>query len=166
MKDFEIKDYSALAEVLLEDVRRNKKSTAILFYDEAIEVIKALASKPNITLTSINIDPPDWGNYTKEYMIDIGDGYELFVEPAWRDKSEYNEAGYVNVDAECVYIDSRADEKIFDKLYYRELYTIKNTSDNDVYTYWPNSLKCEKVSNTDADDLKSKYVNWRMSWFF
>lgn len=154
MKDFAVKDYSALADVLFNDALRSKSSVAVLFYDEAIEIIKSLVSNPRVVINSINIDPPDWDNYDKEYLICIDSTLELFVEPAWRDSSEYNSAGYIIVGGDNMYIDSNANHEIIKKSDCLECYIIKEISDDSIYSYYNNRLKCESA-NKSKEESKS-----------
>ena len=101
MKKNTIKDIGLLANLMYENARTGKNVTAILFYKEAISLIKELLSYDSIIPEAFEIAPEDWDNYDREYYVQLGNNMTLAIERSYRDKYiwTFNDITYIDKNA-------------------------------------------------------------------
>jgi hypothetical protein len=60
----------------------NKNVTAVLFYDDALELMRNFIEDYDVEIGNIEIGNHDYNGYDKEYYVSIGSDYTLDVCPA------------------------------------------------------------------------------------
>lgn len=79
----------------------NEKSivvSSVLFYDEAVELIKWLMQYDDIAIGSINIENEDYNGYRKEFYITLDSDLFLDVIPAYK----IQDKKYIDIDADVI----------------------------------------------------------------
>lgn len=108
-----IENYDDLADIMVKDAERGKISYAILFYDEAIELMRSIMDYEDISVNSIEAGCCEFNGYGKEYIVSLTDELLLDVEPAWREANEYVGAGYVSIEfVDAVYVDREVNSAV------------------------------------------------------
>lgn len=110
MKKIKLDNIEELAEIMHEDAHDDNCVTAILFYDEAIELMRELLCYDCVIPEAFEIMPKDWDGYDKEYFVQLSDDMMLAVEPACHDGI------YYACGADYFYVDSNADSKVLDRI--------------------------------------------------
>ena len=110
MKKIKLDNITELAEIMHEDVHDGNCVAAILFYDEAIELMRELLCYDCVIPESFEISPEDWNGYGQEYFVQLGDDMMLAVEPACHDGI------YYTCGADYLYVDHHADSDVLDRL--------------------------------------------------
>lgn len=113
-------DYIDLADHMLEVTNEDHFSCVVMKYDKARQLVKAIACFKEVEIGCIDIADEQWNGYNKEYYVTLAtytDGvYELSVEPAWHEDSEYRKACYFDVDHAIVFVDSDASSAILNHI--------------------------------------------------
>ena len=113
MERLYIDDFDALANIMHEKALQRKTTYAVLFYDEAIELIRELMVYCDVDVNSIDIAAGDFNGYFKEYVVSLSSDMMLDVEPAWHGANEYVSEGYLWIgSADTIYIDGDASSSI------------------------------------------------------
>lgn len=105
-------DVYDLAEEMFSDAVTGKNSYAVLFYEEAVGLIRALLDYDEVSVSYIDISEETYNGYNKEYYIILSNDLTLGIEKAWQDKTEYHEAGFLYFEADKLYIDGSANYAI------------------------------------------------------
>lgn len=105
-------DYTGLVDEMLEKIEESPKTivVAVLFYKNAMDVIKELLCRDGVVASAINIEPEEYDGYGKEYLITLTQE-DFAVEKLWHDGNEYHKAGYLGYDADYIFIDADANSK-------------------------------------------------------
>lgn len=108
---YETLDIFDITEMMVEEYVRGKYAVAILFFDEAAALIKELLNDDffKISTLGINIAPPEFDGYEKEFIVTLTPDGEIGCEKAYREKNEYHDAGYITGCDEFVLIDCRSE---------------------------------------------------------
>ena len=103
-----------LAEYMLSKAIEGKTVYAVLFYDDAKQLLKELSFFEETEYGSIELEIPNSNQYKKEYYIVLDDEFKIFVQKAFHDDNEWHEAGYYNFgDSDIVaLIDSYANSQV------------------------------------------------------
>ena len=112
MKKIVVNDVSLLAEEMIGIVEDGKIACGVFFYEEAVELMEALICYIGVVARDIQISPPSFNRYNKEYYVMLNNEFGVYVEPAWADKNEYHSAGYLASGADVVFIDGEAKSNI------------------------------------------------------
>lgn len=103
---FEANDVSELAKVMVENVKNETCSDAILFYDEAAKLIKELLKYDEVNIEDgcgISVESPEYDGYVGEFIVSLADDYVLGCEKACREKgyiSGFQDFVFIDVDSE------------------------------------------------------------------
>ncbi len=87
MNKLNFKNIECLAEYMHDKSCDDKYVIAVLFYDKASKLIKSLLAYDDVELESLQIEPPEWNDYTKEYYVILScDNNTLLLsaEPAFK----------------------------------------------------------------------------------
>lgn len=112
MKKIVVNDVSLVAEEMISVAEDGGIACGVFFYEEAVELMTALMCFIGVEAEDIRITQPSFNRYNKEYYVTIDQDFRVCVEPAWSDKNEYHEAGYLTAGADVVYIDGEAKSNI------------------------------------------------------
>lgn len=85
---------------------------AILFYDEAVAVMRNILYYDGVSVCGIDIHDSMYNNYDKEYLVSFDSDFGLNVEPAWVKGNEYHDAGYLSFEADVIFADGKANAKL------------------------------------------------------
>lgn len=108
-----INDYDTLADIMYKHASHGVTAYAVLFYDEAIELIHGLMDYTEVDVAAIDVGSFEVNGYSKEYVISLSSEMRLFAEPAWRKSDEHTDGGYVWIgSADVIYIDGDASSSI------------------------------------------------------
>lgn len=125
------KNYEELASQMIFDALESKEEcsliSAVLFYEDAQKLIKELLRFKDTSIGCIEIDPPYFDNYDKEFVVSFSDDLEVWCERAYLTKEEpHSREGYLGLDSEILYLDGGANSAIlcdadYDKCYQLEI---------------------------------------------
>ena len=110
MKSITFNDIKSLADYMIVQSKEYKLYiVATVFYDDAIELIKHILKDDDIKISILDISPPDFNGYNREYYVSISEDHDFAVEPA------YLEGRYLNTMADAMLIDGDARYNIVKK---------------------------------------------------
>ena len=113
MKKITIKDMHEIAEKMIQNAEDSVQSCGVFFYEDAIDLIKALMEDDRVHLNHMEIAPEYIGGYFREYLVFLeADDFELSVERAWHGKNKYRNEGYYVFDTDRLYIYSNASSQL------------------------------------------------------
>ena len=109
MNTIRFNDYDAFAMRMVNDVMSGKWTTAVLFFDDAAELVKAIIrAEKDVIINGIDLNPEIMTGYNREYLVSFDEEFVLSVEPLWHEDNEYHKAGYLSFDADVCYVDGNA----------------------------------------------------------
>ena len=110
MKRVYFGDMKNLAAFMIGEAKDNKTVYAIMFYDEAKDLLRELMLYHELDVWGIEIAPPEWDGYCKEFYLAISGGQkpELYVNKAYMEKKER----YLGFEADCLILDNTVSSKI------------------------------------------------------
>ena len=88
-------DYKALAECMANAAEQGDTTYAVLFFEDAVGLMKELFRLHDVTVGGIDINQQDYDGYNKEYYISLDGEYQIDIEKAWHDTNEYCDEGYL-----------------------------------------------------------------------
>lgn len=100
-----------LAEFMFIEAIGGHSALAVLFYDEAKELMRELLRCDEIDAYGIEIHPAEWDGYDKEYYITLSDDLDLFVEKAYQADRDR----YLGFEDDCLILGSGVNSKIITK---------------------------------------------------
>jgi hypothetical protein len=147
-----------LCEYMIDQAQNGTYSVAVLFYDDAMWLIREFAKYDDIDIEALNIEPYDYNFYGKEYYVSLANDMVLSVEPA------YVDGRYLSTEADIMLVDGDACSTILKYLPERKCreiyigedeysYDNYDSNDDDLYTVNLDSVKA-KIFNEDDDDYK------------
>lgn len=143
-------DYMELACYMVDNADDGKAVTAVLFYDDAKELLKELACYEETEIGSIDLHEPEWNGYDKEFYITLDDNLTIWVEEAYHEIEETGFKGYFRFGFEnsIALIDGNASSLI-----------VKAAEENDYIAEIEIGENCDKdcnecVFDNDSEDLK------------
>lgn len=101
-----------LADAMCGEAFKEKTVYAVLFYEQAIDLMRSIMDYDCVELCDIEIAPGDVNGYYHEYYVVLDSEMILHVQPAWHEKNKYSCEGYYDFDADLVYIDGDANSSI------------------------------------------------------
>lgn len=104
--------YTELVDKMMEVANDGGTAYTICFFEDAKEIIKELLSREETEIAGMTISEPAYCGYNKEYFISVDGDMLIDVEPAWHDKNEFHEAGYLWYDAEKVFVVGEANSAV------------------------------------------------------
>ena len=114
--DLSFETHADLA-LCMADIAENKNVVyAVVFYEDAKRLIKELGCIEGTTFGCVELYDPLWNGYTKEYYVSVDENLKIDVEPAWHEKNEWHDAGYLRADSSIAFIHSDASSKIIEAL--------------------------------------------------
>lgn len=111
-------DCEELCDYMFKRVTDGFYVVAVLFYQDAIDLIEKIIIKNKTKIEALDIAPKDYDGYDKEYYISIATDFVLSVEPA------FAHGKYLDAEADLTLIDGNASSSIIntcEKKYY-EIY--------------------------------------------
>lgn len=97
-----------LAERMFEDAIQDKNAYAVMFFDDAAELMRELLEFCDVSVGSIECSPSELNGYCKEYYVVLNEHRELYVEPAMNKDNQK----YLRYEADTLYIDGDASASI------------------------------------------------------
>lgn len=95
MRVLNFENHEDLAEFMMDIVKEDEKIVyAVLFYEDARQLLKELASYNETIIGNIELTDPLNKGYNKEFYVILDSEYRIDVEEAWHDKNEYHDQGY------------------------------------------------------------------------
>lgn len=131
------KNCEELSNYMVDKAQNGYYTVAVLFYNNAIDLLCELMRYDDINIESIDIQPVEYKGYGKEYYVSIADDMIVSVEPA------FVGGRYLNAEADLTLINGDASSTI-----------IKDISDN----------KCREIyigifDDEENYDCKLEYDN-------
>lgn len=83
MKNKVFEDFDMLAEYMIDYADEGKVISAVLFYDEAIELMRELLVYEEVEPVLLDISDPKFNGYEQEYYITLTSDYQLCIENAF-----------------------------------------------------------------------------------
>ena len=102
--------YEDLAEYMVFRASEGQYTVAALFYEDAMGLMRELMLYDDVTFESIEISPPEYDGYEKEYYVSLADDFIAGVEKA------YEDGRYLSTEADLTMIDADANSKILSAL--------------------------------------------------
>lgn len=95
MKVLSFLSHEDLAEFMIEmALDEGKTSYAVLFYEDARQLLKELSAYEETIIDNIELSEPISKGYSKEFYVVLDTDLHLTVEEAWHDENEYHEGCY------------------------------------------------------------------------
>lgn len=113
MEKIKIYEVDELAQRMIFDAERGKRSCSVLFYDQALELMLELYNYDDVISYSIDISDHRFDGYEKEYYVMLDDQMILYVEPAYG-SDDYGHGFYKRFESDVLYIDGSAKNAIID----------------------------------------------------
>ena len=123
--------YEELSDYMIDKAQNGVYTVAVLFHDDAIELLRQFMRYDDTEVSILDIEPVDLDGYDKEYYVSIADDMMISVEPA------YSDGKYLSTDADLTLIDGDASSAI-----------IVNLPDS----------KCREIYIGDRDDEQSEKI--------
>ena len=101
MKRIYFANHKQLSDYMLKRARDEQYVVAVLFYNDAKELLKELLKNDDVDVQALDIQPEMYKNYDREYYVSIFD-MQVSIEPA------YYDGEYFTTDAELTLIHSDA----------------------------------------------------------
>ena len=95
MKILNFLNHEDLAEFMVKIALEDITVCAVVFYEDAIKLLKELAKYDESTIESVELTNPLYKGYDKEYYVFVDTDLSISVDEAWHDTNEYHEAGYL-----------------------------------------------------------------------
>lgn len=86
--------------------------TAVLLYEDAIELIKWLMLYDDVEIGSISIENEDYHGYDKEFYITLDTDLVLDVVPAYQLQTDKTAEGYLPLESEVVFYGGDVSSKL------------------------------------------------------
>lgn len=118
-----------LAEYMLSRADLGDDVHAILFFEDAAELIRALLAYDDTSVHSIEICEPSFNGYRKEYCVTLDTDFVVYVQPAWHEEGETYDAGYYDIEESYVLLDGDVNSKIMRSLSHCECFEIEINED-------------------------------------
>lgn len=134
-------NHDDLAEYMLSHADLGDDVHAILFFEDAAELIRALLAYEDTSVHSIEICEPSFNGYRKEYCVTLDTDFVVYVQPAWHDEGENYVAGYYDIEEAHVLLAGDVNSKIVRSLVDCECFEIEIDEDsyndalNDIVDY-------------------------------
>lgn len=127
MEKITIVEMAQLAEMMFANSANGYDSVAVLYYEDAQELVKELLDV-DPTIVSCELSSPEIDGYYDEYYVTLTSINEIFVEHA---KNKDEEKGYLSCDMDVMYIDGGAHASILRRATASELYELTILRDNE-----------------------------------
>lgn len=102
--------HEEVSEYMVSMAKDGKCVEAVVYYDEAIKLIRDFAQFDNVEFEAISVKPYDFMGYDKEYLVYLASDMVLSVEPAKMN------GVYLNSEADIHLIDADASSSILKSL--------------------------------------------------
>lgn len=110
MRRYYFKNYEELSDYMIDKAQDGFYTVAVLFYDDALELLRELMFHNDIEFEALDIKPEQYDGYNKEYYISLTDDMVVSVEPA------YVGNRYLVAEADLTLIDGNANSAIIKNL--------------------------------------------------
>ena len=130
MKVLSFLSHDDLAEFMIEmALDEGKTSYAILFYEDARQLLKELSGYDETEIDNVELSEPIYKGYSKEFYVILDKELHVSVEEAWHDDNEYHKGGYYRFGDKDIIalIDSAANSKILSAAEDSDCYEIEIT---------------------------------------
>lgn len=130
MKVLSFLSHDDLAEFMIEmALDEGKTSYAILFYEDARQLLKELSGYDETEIDNVELSEPIYKGYSKEFYVILDKELHVSVEEAWHDDNEYHKGGYYRFGDKDIIalIDSAANSKILSAAVDSDCYEIEIT---------------------------------------
>lgn len=106
--------------------------TAVLLYEDAIDLIKWLMLYDDVSVGSINVENEDYHGYDNEFYITLDTDLVLDVVPAYQLQTDKTAEGYLTLESDVVLYGGDTSSKLATQNTYDNKYeiVIKNYDDN------------------------------------
>ena len=89
-------DYIDMAEYMYDEATDDIYIVAVLYYEDAIQLLRELLSFDDVEISALDIEPSFYNGYDREYYVSLDEYKTLSVEPA------YVNDNYLNTDADVL----------------------------------------------------------------
>lgn len=102
----EFKNYDDLCDYMMEQAGNGEYIVAALFYDGANELLKRIIGSYVVDLEFVELYPPMYNGYEREFYVSVDEDFSVTVEPAYRN------GRYLDTDADELLVDGDANSRI------------------------------------------------------
>lgn len=142
-------DYEELSDYMIDKAQDGYYTVAVLFYNEALGLLRELMSYDDIELEALDIKPEEYDGYDKEYYVSLADDMVASVEPA------YVDGRYLNAEADLTLIDGDASSAIIKNIpenKCREIYIGISEDEMEGYDF-------DSIYDDEDDELDEVFEN-------
>lgn len=142
--------------------------TAVLLYEDAVELIKWLMQYDDVTVGSINIENEDYHGYDKEFYITIDTDLVLDVMPAYQLSTDKDTEGYLAIESDIVFYGGDVSSKLALQNTYGNKYEliIENYDDEDeCENCCEDCSNCSRRDTSDAIDGQLSFIDYIFNHF-
>lgn len=116
-KDF-FDNHEELCDYMIDRAQDGFYTVAVLFYKDAIALIRELMMFDDIDVEALDIRPPEYSGYDKEYYVSLADDLILSVEPVFVDNR------YLDAEADLTLVDGNASSVILKHIHENKCHEI------------------------------------------
>ncbi|MDY4494987.1 MAG: hypothetical protein SPE24_08965 [Erysipelotrichaceae bacterium] len=138
-------NHEELCEYMIDKAQDGMYSVAVLFYDDAIKLIREMMMYDDIEIEALEIKPYEYDGYDKEYYVSLADDMVASVEPAFVGDR------YLDAEADLTLIDGNANSAILKHLQENKCHEIYIGENEDTYDDC-----CEECDDCHEDELLDK----------
>lgn len=106
MERVHFKDHQEMSDFMITSAQDGLYVVAVLYYDDAIKVLRGLLQDPDVVAEALEIAPDMYKGYEKEYYISIDENMYVSAEPA------YYKDRYLEADAELTLLEGNVSSEI------------------------------------------------------
>lgn len=148
MKRIFFDNHEELCEYMIDKAQDGMYSVAVLFYDDAIKLIREMMMYDDIEIESLEIKPYEYDGYDKEYYVSLANDMIASVELAFVD------GRYLDAEADLTLIDGNANSAILKHLQENKCHEIYIGENEDSY-----NDHCKECDICNDDCHKDKLLD-------
>lgn len=107
-------DYAEVAEYITDLAAEGNTVYVAAHYEGARKLVQEIARYVGVEVIALDIEPPEYDGYDKEFYVVLDKEYNLYVEKAWHEANKWHEAGYLMFDADYFLIFGDCNSKIIE----------------------------------------------------
>ena len=110
MERYYFENCNDLAEYMIDKADNNEYVVAALYYEEAMQLIRKILLYDDMDVQFMNIEPPEFNGYNREYYVSLSEDMVASVDPA------YIGGKYLRTDADLTLVDGEAHSSLIQAL--------------------------------------------------
>ena len=152
MERIYIEDMSTIAEIMHGKILDGYEDVDFIGkYEDCSWLIKELLTLFPVSAYQINIMPPEWDGYDREYLVSLDAEMNLWCQKAYQEEHER----YVYMPAECTFVADDCNSAVLEKIECDEIYKVGYDLDDEMFETTCNH-DCEHCGLASKDDKREE----------